>query len=421
VKKIILIFTIILLLNQGAEAQWILQSSFTNNNLYDIEFYNRNTGWAVGDGGTILKTTNGGTNWNNVPNPAVGKPLSSIHIVDSNVCYVVGWFETIIKTTDGGTSWIVIRNNGWGFGSSYDAVFFIDENTGWIAGTGQKILRTTNGCDSIITDYLFTGNLHDMYFKDALTGIVTGSSLGSTFKTTNGGLNWFELNIQFGFTVSTFYKLSFINDQTGWIAGSDKRVYKTTDFGDTWDTISRIPISQNSISMRFAEFIDENTGFVGGEQGYLFKSTNGGYNFQRQNTSSFPPNEIISMHLYSDSIGWMVGGEAKIFSTTNGGQILVNINNSNLNELNKLALFQNYPNPFNSSTKIEFSLAKNSLAEIKIYDIQGKEIKSLLKKTLTAGNHKINFDASGLYSGVYFYSLIINGVNTDMKKMIYLK
>ena len=255
-KKIILILFLYLLSFLNSEAQWILQSSFTNNNLYDVEFYNRNTGWAVGDGGTILKTTNGGTNWNIVPSPAVGKPLSSIHIVDSNVCYVVGWFETIIKTTDGGDSWIVIRNNSWGFGSSYDAVFFIDENTGWIAGSGQKILRTTNGGDSITTDYLFADNLKDMYFKDAQTGIVAGSSLGGTFKTTNGGLSWFELNIQFGFIISRFYKLSFINDRTGWVAGSDKRVYKTTDFGDSWDTISRIPVSQSSISMRFAEFID---------------------------------------------------------------------------------------------------------------------------------------------------------------------
>ncbi|HMQ70385.1 MAG TPA: YCF48-related protein, partial [Ignavibacteria bacterium] len=97
-KKIILTLIFYISSNPFLNAQWILQSSFTSSNLYDIEFYNRHTGWAVGDGGTILKTTNGGTNWLNIPNPAVGKPLSSIHIVDSNICYVVGWFETIIKT-----------------------------------------------------------------------------------------------------------------------------------------------------------------------------------------------------------------------------------------------------------------------------------------------------------------------------------
>lgn len=132
-----LIFILLFLFMNNSYGQWILQSSFTNDNLYDVEFFNRYTGWSVGDGGKILKTTNGGTNWLDVPNPAVGKPLMGIHIVDSNICYVVGWFETIIKTTNGGSNWIEIRNGGFAFASSYEAVFFINENTAWIAGTGQ--------------------------------------------------------------------------------------------------------------------------------------------------------------------------------------------------------------------------------------------------------------------------------------------
>ena len=130
---------------------------------------------------------------------------------------------------------------------------------------------------------------------------------------------------------------------------------------------------------------------------------------------------MASMYLYNDSVGWIVGGGGKIIHTTNGGQTMVNIAN-NINHIPKeFGLFQNFPNPFNSTTKIKFTLAKKSIAEIKIFDVQGKEIKSLLKKSLYEGNHEINFDASGLYSGVYFYSLIINGVKVDIKKMIYLK
>jgi len=52
------------------QAQWIAQNSGTNQNLYDIEFLNEKTGWAVGDAGVVIKTTNGGTNWLNIPNPS---------------------------------------------------------------------------------------------------------------------------------------------------------------------------------------------------------------------------------------------------------------------------------------------------------------------------------------------------------------
>lgn len=419
-KKIILIVFIIQNSFQFVDAQWIQQSAFTNSNLYDIEFYNQYTGWAVGDGGTILKTINGGANWISIANPAVGKPLSSIHIIDSNICYVVGWFETIIKTTNSGVNWIVIRNGAFGSGSSYDAVFFIDENTGWIAGTGQKILRTTNGGDSIITTPLFAGNLHDMYFKDAMTGIVTGSGT-DMFKTNNGGISWINIQMPIGFIIPTFYKLTIVNNQYGWVAGSDNRVFKTTDFGDTWDTLGRVPVNSLTASMRFAEFIDENTGFVGGEQGYMYKSTNGGTSWLRENTSSFPPNEIISMFLYNNLVGWITGGEAKILATITGGQTIVNISNT-ANSISKgFTISQNYPNPFNPKTIIKYSLADQSFIQIKIFDILGKEIKSLNNKILQAGNYELNFDASDLNSGIYFYSLFADEKKIDSKKMIYLK
>ncbi len=416
-KKIILLFIIIQISNHFAEAQWVMQNSGTSSFLRDVEFLNRNTGWAVGDGGVILKTTNGGINWLNITNPAVGKPLFSIHLVDSNICYVVGWFETIIKSTDGGTSWIVIRNNEWGFGSSYDAVFFIDENTGWIAGTGQKILRTTNGGDSITTDYLFAGNLHDMYFKDALTGIVTGSGT-DMFKTTNGGLSWNNIVMPIGFRIPDFYKITFVNDLTGWVAGSDRRIFKTTSFGDTWSYIDSIAVNPQ---MRCAEFIDKNTGFVGGEQGYLFKSTDGGENFVRENSGNFPPALIMSMCFYNDSIGWAVGGGGKIMKTTNGGQTMVYVISQKQELPNEFSLSQNFPNPFNSKTKVNYKIGKEAFIQIKIFDLSGKEIITLINKKQNKGNYEIDFDASELSSGIYFYSLYINNTGMDKKKFVLLK
>ncbi len=83
-------------------------------------------------------------------------------------------------------------------------------------------------------------------------------------------------------------------------------------------------------------------------------------------------------------------------------------------------LHQNYPNPFNSSTIIAFSIPKKEMVTLKIYDILGREVKILLNEEKTKGIHKVEFDASGINSGVYFYRFIC-GNYTDTKKMIILK
>jgi hypothetical protein len=84
------------------------------------------------------------------------------------------------------------------------------------------------------------------------------------------------------------------------------------------------------------------------------------------------------------------------------------------------SLEQNYPNPFNPATEIEFTLAEQGQAALKIFDILGNEVSTLVNEVRAAGKHKVTFDASGLPSGVYFYTLQTNGyINT--KKMILLR
>jgi hypothetical protein len=87
---------------------------------------------------------------------------------------------------------------------------------------------------------------------------------------------------------------------------------------------------------------------------------------------------------------------------------------------NEYTLLQNYPNPFNPSTNIAFNLTESGFTTLKIYDILGQEVATLLNQELSAGIHNINFDASGLQSGTYIYRIQANNY-TDTKKMIYLK
>jgi len=84
------------------------------------------------------------------------------------------------------------------------------------------------------------------------------------------------------------------------------------------------------------------------------------------------------------------------------------------------ALSQNYPNPFNPTTNIRFSLPSNGHTSLKVYDMLGREVRTLISEEMPAGYYEINFDAHNLSSGVYFYTLT-SGNFTSSNKMILLK
>ncbi|MBK8549984.1 MAG: T9SS type A sorting domain-containing protein [Ignavibacteria bacterium] len=418
-KKIILVLLIVHCTLLIAEAQWIQQNSGTNQNLRDVEFINDKTGWAVGDGGVVLKTTNSGTNWLNIPNPAVGKPLFSIHLVDSNNIYFVGWFETIIKSTDGGSSWITIQNGPFGQGRSFTSLFFVNKDTGWIGGgvANYYILKTTNGGITFDSSYLFWGELNDMFFKNTTTGLVCAS--GAVFKTTNAGINWFNTKVPTNGVFYPFKKLAIINNNVWVAAGDTPPIYKSVDFGNSWkilDSIHNYPPSvANCIS-----FSDENTGWVGGSYGYLYKTTNGGYNWQREETAG-DQRYWGSIYCYNDSIAWGVGGAGKIRYTTNGGQTMVSINTEESNSMPDFKLYQNFPNPFNPETTIEFYTQESNMVSLKVFDSMGKLVKVILdNKLIIKGNHTYNFIAKELPSGIYYYQIHSKNINIT-KKMVLVK
>jgi hypothetical protein len=89
-------------------------------------------------------------------------------------------------------------------------------------------------------------------------------------------------------------------------------------------------------------------------------------------------------------------------------------------------LSQNYPNPFNPETKIDYSVPKNSMVKLVIYDVLGREIKTLLNEVKSAGMYTLRFDGSSLPSGIYIYRINIiplegNNSYTSVKKMVLLK
>ncbi|MCX6162470.1 MAG: T9SS type A sorting domain-containing protein, partial [Ignavibacteriae bacterium] len=84
------------------------------------------------------------------------------------------------------------------------------------------------------------------------------------------------------------------------------------------------------------------------------------------------------------------------------------------------SLSQNYPNPFNPVTKINFALPKSGLVTLKVYDVLGKEITTLVNEVKNVGAYTVDFNGSNLSSGVYFYKLS-SGDFTSIKRMMLIK
>lgn len=415
-KSTFIICTFIINLNfffTSANAQWIQQFAPTTSNLLDVKFLNKQTGWTCGYYGTILKTTNGGNNWYSQNSNIYGKSLQCLNIIDSNILYSVGGFETIIKTTNGGQNWLIIKDDQVGSGHSYYSSYFINQNTGWICGSGSIIFKTTNGGNSFDSSAIPVGYLYDIFFRNSNEGLVCGEA-ATMFRTTNGGLNWNQIIVPVGTQASNFLEFSFINNNTGFIVGfGNNKLYKTTNFGLSWDSVSRAQSYDNSYTLFF---VNELTGWIAGSAGFLRKTTNGGLNWWQENVLQFGNGGFGDLYFYNDTIGWAVGTLGKILYTESGGQML-SINNNTNKISNKFILYQNYPNPFNSETKIEFEIIENNFYKLIIYDLLGRKVEEILNRKLEKGNYNISYIAN-LCSGIYFYTLESDKVNFKRKFVI---
>lgn len=405
---------IIILISGNLNAQWVTQTSGTTSTIRDISFVNSNTGFFCGDG-VIGKTTNAGQNWVLLNHPATNKLLWSINPINENLIYCVGWFETILKSTNGGSNWIEIRNGPVSQGHSYFCSYFINSETGWIAGSGQKVLKTTNGGSTLDSIYLFTGFTQDIYFKNSSEGILCGEG-GEVLKSTNGGLNWYSPNINLNGILYNFNQLAIVNNQTAWLIGNANPVYRSTDFGENWDSIGYVTGSDEIYSCFFR---NDTLGWAGGTFGRLFKSTDGGVNWKQENTVFF--NAFYRDILFlNDTVGWICGGGGRIQYTTSGGEMLTSISNISNILPEGFKLKQNYPNPFNPTTIIKFAIPKSSFVKLIVYDVLGREASKLVNENLNAGSYEYEFDGTGLNSGVYFYMLEA-GLFRETRRMVLVK
>ncbi len=144
--------------------------------------------------------------------------------------------------------------------------------------------------------------------------------------------------------------------------------------------------------------------------------------------TSFGIGGFYKVQFLNKNIGWGFGikPNSSTYSnthTTNGGDttFLTGIMQISSDVPKKFKLYQNYPNPFNSVTIINYELKIKSNVKIIVYDITGKEVITLVSQQQRAGTYQVDFSSNGLSSGLYFYSLIVDGNLIDTKKSILLK
>lgn len=345
----------------------------------------------------IIKSTDGGNNWNTVFFDQTGG-LFSVFFTNNNTGYCSGgeylyWIGQILKTTNSGINWFYksIPGNSHGFVS----VFFPNMNTGYVGiyRNTNFYYKTTNSGDNWLQYSLpDTGDGNDIFFINSDTGfilcsIITGSRV---LRTSNGGINW---SVQASYVSNSYlYSIKFVNSQTGFVGGYENNEFidKSTNGGLDWFRLT-IPINSNFFIKSIC-FVNVNTGYAVGN-GFtgavqLIKTTNSGVNWYELGP---PSSSIFSVYFINENTGFILSDLGHLFKTTTGGEPL-GIKSVGKEMPKTYSLIQNYPNPFNPSTTIEFDIPKTTFTKLIIYDITGRGIGTIVSEELKAGTYKINFE-----------------------------
>ncbi|MGE5680769.1 MAG: YCF48-related protein [Bacillota bacterium] len=404
--------------------------------------------WSI-DGLNIVKATSDGWKTSTMQTPSVTPViLWSVSALDSLNAAACGQFENIIVTKDGGNTWKRTRGTDTaGSQIEYNSIFYKNKNEIWAVGVKGNALHSTDAGENWQSIKLDTIWLSDITFINDTTGFIIGSfgSKGYLFRTRDFGRTWQKTHT----FQQSIDKIKFTNTGIGWISGNES-ILKSTDNGNSWQNVNPpgkffltldavgnnvwIPLWDSLIvssdagnswnkykvfdykgsvfSVDAISFADKNNGFIGLD-GRIVRTTDGGKTWKEEN--QITSNYIFSLSYTDRNHAWAAG---------NGGMILnYNLNQTDVfdsrnNAVSDFNLSQNYPNPFNPSTTINYSIPQQLFVEIKVYDMLGREITTLISKEQSAGEYKVRFDGSLLPSGIYICSIHAGDYRASRKLML---
>ncbi|NQV02125.1 MAG: hypothetical protein HQ542_05745 [Bacteroidia bacterium] len=377
---------------------WGLQDSPIMNDIVTVFFLDQNLGWASAInyttppyGSILLKTFNGGADWTSLPYPEENIFITCIHFFDSLTGWMGGKPHALVKTIDGGNNWTqaAIDTSTLAFFPVLKLVF-LNEEVGYACGgmfdIAGVIWRTYNGGDlwfAIDPSQAPADEVHSIYIFDELNVMGSGGDPDYGYgvgmiRSDDGGINWNyeDIGVQ-----GIAYDLDFRTASQAWSPlGSQRKLIFSLDTGNTW---TEMP-TPDSTSIFAITFPDSLNGCAVGNEGAMLKYKSPVY-------PAIPP---LPDQLYEIQV-------------------------------------QLYPNPTEGNLKFKIRTgAKRSSAQpnlkpgftsIQVYTLLGAEVARLVNEELAPGEYSFPFDAGHLQDGIYLYQLQVDGVIHAIGKMVVIR
>ncbi len=415
-----------------------------------ISVYGPNS--LIAAGGTngnpyIARSTNGGANFTDLGKTGFLLELYCVWAVNSDTIYAgdggnaggTGGNAHVYRTTNGGASWSVLFSTGGNSGFINGIVFSRTHPLVGIAlsdppsGTGNFWLqKTTDGGATWTLQHPSTGvsgligNQNSVVITDINhygfgTGQLSGAGVSYVIYTSDGGSTWQTRQVAPAPYCSAFAMSS--DWTTGIAAGSNSLplIARTTDGCASFaNVIGDTSMSVNPVSKWVYGTQQVYIGTFLGANGVISQSSDGGLTWSIMSSSGSAG--VKHLDLVYDSLSTLLHAYA-ICSDQSILQLVTNIigiDPTGTNVPAKYSLQQNYPNPFNPSTNIKYALPKSSYVTLKIYDMLGRVVKTVVNSYQNTGSYIDHVDVSGLASGIYFYT-IMAGDFTETKKMVLIK
>ena len=403
----IILFVIINTINNNVLAQWV-KTNAPDSTVTDI--ISNDTCLFANIDFKVYCSTDDGINWHQI-NTGLTAPVLTIAVRDTNL--FAGTHDNgIYISTNLGTSWSEINDN-LGRDPYVDVIFtndssiFIIVSSYFSGGPGGLFISKNNGSSWEEIGSGFTTSL------TVVNNIIFVSiPKDGAFRSADGGSTWeYMSDLGHNSGISDFAVIGK-NIFAGLFSAG---LYLSRDYGITWTSVDYGLGDYNNIRSFAVSgqnlFVISNQHF---NENLLFLSTDYGKNWGLVEPKLFG---IKSIAIFDSFI--LIGTGKGIWRRPLS-EVITDIDNKKNILPTSFQLFQNYPNPFNPTTTINYSLPRSSFVILKIYDVLGREIATIVNKEELPGNYEINFDANDLTSGVYFYQLRADEF-TLTKKMVLLR